>query len=275
MKGRKEESQTRRKSRIAVIDRELCNPQSCGLYLCNKVCPVNRSGQDCITVSETDKKPLINEDLCVGCGICCKKCPKGAIEVVNLPGELEEAPVHRYGKNLFALYRLPIPKKKSVTGLIGQNGVGKSTVLKILSGEVKPNSGLFGREQEWESIIERFRGTELQDYLEKLSERKIRAAHKPQQVDLIPKIWKGRVSELLERISQNPEPVVKALGMVGMLDKEITGLSGGELQLLAVAATMLKDADFYFFDEPSSYLDVYQRLSVAREIRRLTEKAVV
>ena len=263
-------------NRLAVIDREKCIPQACGFYLCRKVCPINRSGQDCVTVWENDRKPLIGEELCIGCGICCKKCPKGAIEVVNLPKELEETPIHRYGKNMFSLYRLPVPKKESVIGLIGPNGVGKSTVLNILSGNLRPNAGMIGKDVPWAEIIERFKGTELQNYLELLSQKKIRAASKPQQVDLIPKMWKGKVSELLEK-SGNPglRDVVKALKMKEMLGKEIKDLSGGELQLLAIAATMLKDADFYFFDEPSSYLDAYERLLVAKEIRRLSEKAVV
>ncbi len=279
--------------RIAVIDRDLCSPQACGFYLCRKVCPVNRTGQDCITVSELDRKPLISEELCIGCGICPKKCPKNAIDVVNLPTELEETPIHRYGKNLFSLYRLPVPKKNSVVGLIGPNGVGKSTVLNILSGNLKPNTGLTGKKQpEWDEIIERFKGTELQDYLEKIAGRNLKAAHKPQQVDMIPKVFKGKVLDTLRRIEGadlqesgistfKPESgaraneIVKNLKMEEMLDKEIKDLSGGELQLLAIAATMLKDADFYFFDEPSSYLDAHERLLVAKEIRRLSEKAVV
>ena len=119
------------KKKIAIIDRDLCNPKRCGLYLCRRVCPVNRSGSECIVISETDNKPIINEELCIVCGICVRKCPTQAINVVNLPAELDETPIHRYGKNLFALYRLPVPKKEAVVGLIGPNGVGKSTVIKI------------------------------------------------------------------------------------------------------------------------------------------------
>jgi ATP-binding cassette subfamily E protein 1 len=272
-----------RKKRIAVIDRELCSPPACGFYLCQRVCPVNRTGQDCITVLEADKKPAISEDLCIGCGICVRKCPKSAIDVVNLPGELEEMPIHRYGKNMFSLYRLPVPKKNSVIGLIGPNGVGKSTVLNILSGGLKPNTGIIGdgasdfshgtNGVSWETVIERFKGTELQGYLEALAKGGVKSSHKPQQVDMIPKILKGKVSEALK--GGRAADIIRSLKIQGMLDKEIKDLSGGELQLLAIAATMLKDADFYFFDEPSSYLDAYERLAVAKEIRRLAEKAVV
>lgn len=270
------------KDKIAVIDRDMCKPKTCGFYLCKKVCPVNRSGEDCIIVSDEDEKPLIDEGKCITCGICVRKCPQDAIQVVNLPAELKERPVHRYGPNMFALYRLPVPKKKSVVGLIGPNGVGKTTVLRVMSGRIRPNSGVVkGIEKTekggWEEIIERFKGTELQDYLQKLSERGMTVAYKPQNVDHIPKKYKGKVKKFLGKVDEEGrlEEVVSSLGMERMLNRKISNLSGGELQFLGVAATLLKDRDFYFFDEPSSYLDIFSRLVVGNEIRRLSKKAVV
>ncbi len=264
-----------KQKRIAVIDRELCNPKMTG-YACMKACPVNRSGDECITLSE-DQKPLIDESLCIGCGICVKKCSRNAISVVNLPEELDESPIHRYGRNMFALYRLPTPKHNAVIGLIGPNGTGKSTVLNILSGNLKPNSGILGSKASWEQILERFRGTELHEYLERLSEVEIKAGLKPQQVDLIPKLLKGKVSGVLKKADEKGslKKIVNSLRIGEMLDKDISSLSGGELQLLAIAAAILRKADFYFFDEPSSYLDVEQRLRVAMEIRSLSEESVV
>jgi len=262
--------------RLAVIDRELCKPMS-GNYACMKVCPVNRSGKECVTIAPEDKKPVIDEVLCIGCGICVKKCPTGAISVVNLPHQLDENPIHRYGRNLFSLFRLPIPKARSVIGLIGPNGVGKTTVLNIFSGEIKPNTGLFDNKVQWEDIIKRFRGTELQDYVKKLSEGGINAAYKPQHVDMIPNMYKGKVSGLLKKIDKGNrlDSIVKDLDIAEMMNKDVSSLSGGELQLFAVAGTLLKDADFYFFDEPSSYLDVQERLIVARVIRKLVDRGVV
>ena len=123
------------RKRIVVIDRELCNAIKCG-YQCMRSCPINRAKKECIAVSEEDKKPLVSEELCIGCGICARRCEKAgysAISVVNLPEKLEENPVHRYGRNGFSIYRLPMPKKDMVTALIGPNGVGKSTLMNILS----------------------------------------------------------------------------------------------------------------------------------------------
>jgi ATP-binding cassette subfamily E protein 1 len=257
------------KKRIVVHDRELCKFMKC-VYQCMKACPINRSGEECITKDESGY-PAFNEEICIGCGLCAKACDRAgfsAITVVNLPKELEEDPIHRYGKNQFALYRLPIPKKNMVMGLIGPNGVGKTTVLNILSGNLKPNAGVFRGSVSWDTIIEKFKGTELQDYLQNLATRGVSMGYKPQHVDYIPKMWKGKVIDLLKKHGDY-EKAVERLGMGEMLGKDIETLSGGELQLLAVAAVLSKENDFYFFDEPSSYLDVSQRLMVAREIRNL------
>jgi ATP-binding cassette subfamily E protein 1 len=261
-------------TRIAIVDRELCKPKITG-YACQKACPINRAGKKCITTAE-DSKILVDEELCIGCGICVKKCVQNAISIVNLPEKLKEDPIHRYGRNMFSLFRLPIPKPGMVVGLIGQNGVGKSTVMNILSGNLMPNRGVFSGAK-WDEIIERFRGTELQDYMVKLSKSGVSAAYKPQHVDAIPGMFKGKVIDFLRKADDRKQldALVKRMGLGGMIDKSVAQLSGGELQLMAIAATLLRDRDFYFFDEPSSYLDVRQRLLVAREIRTLAEKARV
>ncbi|HLD77960.1 MAG TPA: ribosome biogenesis/translation initiation ATPase RLI, partial [archaeon] len=249
----------------------------CGFYLCQRVCPINRAGKDCITVAELDKKPLIDEELCISCMLCVKKCPTEALSIVNLPTQLDEPIIHRYGPNLFALYRLPVPKQNQVVGLVGPNGMGKSTVLRILSGLIVPNGSRFDRPGEWAGVIEQFKGTELQGFLERLRDGKVRTVYKPQDVDLLPRQVKGSVRELLRKVDQTAgfAAVVERLGLAGILDREFSQLSGGELQLTAVAAALLKEAELYFFDEPSSYLDVHQRLKVAREIRALAQRAFV
>ena len=263
------------RKRVAVIDRNSCIPQP-DEYLCKRLCPINRSGAECVTVGP-DNKPLINEELCISCGICVKKCPRRAISVLNLPAELDEDPIHRYGQNMFSLYRLPVPKRQAVVGLIGPNGMGKSTVLSVLSGRFRPNCGQSDAPP-WEQIIAKFRGTELQAYLKRLADGSLSAAYKPQNVDAIPTLFKGRLEAFLKKAGGDAKgiaSVTKRLRIEPLLGREMTELSGGELQLAAVAATLLKDKDFYFFDEPSSYLDIFVRLLVANEIRALAERKVV
>jgi ATP-binding cassette subfamily E protein 1 len=220
-----------------------------------------------------DKKVLISEKLCSGCGICVRKCPFKAISIVNLPDELEKDCSHRFGQNTFKLFRLPTPSPGMVLGLIGQNGIGKTTTLKILSGDFKPNLGNYQDPPDWSAVIQHYRGSTLQDFFQRMSEKKLKVSHKPQYVDKIPKAVSGKVCDLLDKIDERKVmgQLIEQLELKQILDRQLDVLSGGELQRVAVAATLGRDADVYLFDEPSSYLDVKQRLLVAKTIRGLKE----
>jgi ATP-binding cassette subfamily E protein 1 len=219
------------------------------------------------------KKAVISEMLCSGCGICVKKCPFKAISIVNLPDELEKDCSHRFGTNTFKLFRLPTPSPGIVLGLLGQNGIGKTTTLKVLSGEVKLNLGNYQNPPDWDEIIQYYRGSTLQDYFQKMSENNLKIAHKPQYVDKIPKAVSGKVGELLEKVDERKlvDKLAEELELKQVWDRPLDVLSGGELQRVAVVATLSREADVYLFDEPSSYLDVKQRLQVAKAIRSLKE----
>ncbi len=259
--------------RIAVIDHDLCKPKECSLE-CIRFCPLVRTGTKVIEFNEAIGRPIIKEILCLGCGICVKKCPFRAISIVNLPEELERFCIHRYGPNGFKLYRLPIPKKGKVLGIIGPNGVGKSTSLKILSGKLKPNLGRIENPPEWDEVIQIFRGSELQNYLKALSNNKLKVVLKPQHVDLIPKTIKGTVGKILEIADEKgiKDEVKELLDLSTIWNRNVSELSGGELQRLAIGIVMCKNADIYIFDEPSSFLDAFQRLKVAKIIRNLAKR---
>lgn len=258
---------------MAVLDEELCQPRKCGLE-CIVYCPVNKTGGECIIQRPDDGKAVISEDLCTGCGICIRKCPFDAIVIVNLAKELSEDKVHQYGINSFRFYRLPTLKKGAVVGLVGRNGMGKSTIVNILSGNMKPNLGKYDQEISWDEILKYYQGTEMKSHFEKIANGTMRASIKPQLVYLIPKAFKGTPKELLKRYDERKvtDKLVPQLGLQNILDRDIAQLSGGELQRLAVAIAAAKDAEYYFFDEPSSYNDVYQRLTVAKVIRELAEQ---
>jgi len=259
--------------RVAVLDKELCQPKKCGLE-CIKYCPVNKSGADCIVLNEETKKATIDENICNGCGICVKVCPFDAITIVNLASELKTDKIHQYGINSFRLYKLPTPKKGEVVGLLGRNGMGKSTVVNILSGILKPNLGNYEQPPEWDEILKYYKGTELKAHFEKIKNGEIKASIKPQQVHTIADAFDGTGKELLDKFDQRgvSRELVKQLGLENSLEQNLNELSGGELQRLSVATAASRDSDFYFFDEPSSYNDVFQRTGVARVIHKLAEE---
>jgi|Deesub1362A_J573_1020465.scaffolds.fasta_scaffold00016_47 ATP-binding cassette subfamily E protein 1 len=258
--------------RIAVLKRDQCkNGINCN-FICGRVCPINRTGKECIIIGE-DNKPLISEELCTGCGICPKKCPFKAISIIGLPEELKKDIIHQYGENAFRLFRLPYPRENSVTGIIGQNGMGKTTIVKIFSGELIPNFGNFKEEGNKEKVLEYYSGLALYDFFYALYENEINVVHKPQYVDLLPKAVKGNVGDLLKKVDEKGDfhSIVEKLELEEAIERDIDKISGGELQRVAIAACLLKDADFYILDEPSSYLDVKQRLNVARLIREIAK----
>ena len=264
---------------IAVVDLDRCQPDRCN-YECSNYCPPNRTGKECITkrgpdtVEGAPDQIRISEEICLGetCGICVEKCPFDAIEIINLPSELEEEPVHRYGENAFALYGLPVPEPGTVTGILGPNGIGKSTAVHALAGERIPNLGAHEVDDPgWEPVLDRFRGTGLQTYLEALQAGDVTVARKPQYVDQIPKQFDGNTRDLLERTDERGvlDDLIDRLNIRPVMDQDIGSISGGELQRVAIAACLARDADFYFLDEITPYLDIGQRMVAARLIQEL------
>ncbi|XP_034243437.1 ATP-binding cassette sub-family E member 1 [Thrips palmi] len=272
MSRRRATEESDKLTRIAIVSSDKCKPKRCRQE-CKKSCPVVRMGKLCIEVSVNDKIATISEELCIGCGICVKKCPFEAVNIINLPSNLERDTTHRYSANSFKLHRLPIPRPGEVLGLVGTNGIGKSTALKILAGKQKPNLGRYASPPDWQEILNHFRGSELQNYFTKILEDNLKALIKPQYVDQIPKAIKGTVQELLDKKDErkNQNDICDLLDLQKIRSRQIDELSGGELQRFACAMVCIQDGDIFMFDEPSSYLDVKQRLRAAVTIRSLIQ----
>lgn len=261
------------KTRIAIIDREKCLKEKCG-YICMKVCPGVRMGDDTVTV-DADGFPVISEELCTGCGICPKKCPADCITIINLAQE-KSSPIYQYGINTFRLYGLPLPQE-GVVGLIGKNGIGKSTAIKLMANQIHPNFADFETKFSSEEILKRL-APELQNYFRTIQEKKLKVSLKPQNVYKIPEVFRGKAKELLAKSDERKamQKASDAFALQEILEKRLSELSGGELQRLAIAVAYCKEADLYYFDEPAAYLDVKQRLAVARALKGLSgEKKVV
>lgn len=259
--------------RVAVLKEDNCQPKKCNDE-CQVFCPPVRNGQECIIMDENTGKPHISESLCIGCGICINKCPHDALIIENLPSELETDMIHRYSMNGFRLFRLPTPSKESVVGILGPNGMGKSTAISALSGRMIPNLGdWLNQEAQWDEVIDSLPKGELRDFFIAVQGGKIRVAVKPQNVDRLPKRITGTVADLLSKVDERGllDETTRSLGIDHLMDRTVQQLSGGELQRMAIAATILRDVDVYFFDEPSSYLDIHERMRIVRIIQALAE----
>ncbi|MHA2244843.1 MAG: ribosome biogenesis/translation initiation ATPase RLI [Candidatus Hodarchaeales archaeon] len=258
--------------RIVVLDTDKCKPKRC-VKECRGSCPVVRSGTEMFEFETPVSQPIIHEHFCTGCGICPKICRFHALTIINTPERLDKDLTHRFGRNGFTLFRLPVIKPGKVNGLVGQNGVGKSTALKILAGDIIPNFGEYDDKPSWERVHEFYKGTELQNHFQKMINSNIKCVRKPQYIDSISKHIKGTVKDTLTRFDERNilDELQEELALQEIWNRDIEILSGGELQKLAVAVAMARDVDFYLFDEPSSFLDINERLRVGKAIRSLID----
>lgn len=271
-------------SKIAIINVNKCKPDRCNKE-CKVFCPIEQQKKECINIvtdiedaGKIKKYAKIVESSCIGCGHCVKKCPFDAIKIVKIPSEITGKIIHRYNANGFRLYKMPVMKSNQIMGLIGANGIGKSTVMQILTGKIKPNFEDFNNQLNSKQIIAQFKGTEMHKYMEKLYDNQLVISIKPQHVETLQKIIAKDliVSDYIKSKSSYEanddwyKLVIDTLEISNISNSKISVLSGGELQRLICATTLLKKADVYVFDEPSNYLDVKQRLNVAHLIKSLS-----
>jgi len=132
---------------------------------------------------------------------------------------------------------------------LGANALGKTTFARILAGEIKQDSGeIFGT---------------------------VKISYKSQypRTD-----YDGTVSELLKSVTKEfsnsnyKSEILRPLELEKLLERKVKKLSGGELQRVAIAVALSKEADIYLLDEPSAFLDVEMRLSLANMVRKIVER---
>lgn len=255
--------------KITVVNIDRCQPDTCN-YRCINVCPINRTGKKsnpiiipkAIKLRKKSVFPYIIENHCINCNICVSSCFVSAIKVVNIPDGMEDKkPTHQYEESLFKLYGLPIINQGKVTGIIGENGIGKSTLLNILAGKIKPNGGYF-KDKSFKKFLNDLKTPGMARYIEDLHSGNLKVSLKDQNLAKYDKtsITPQRLIDQIQEL-ENPE-IIDLLQIRKFLQKQYSQLSGGEKQRVAIALTMMQRADVYLLDEPATYLDVKQRLNL-------------
>ncbi len=171
----------------------------------------------------------------------------------------------------FRLYGLPTLLPGRVTGLCGPNGIGKSTVLNILSGTLKPNFGQLDWDlttHDWHDIVKNFKENEMRDHFTLLYQGHRHVAYKQQVLRVLFDLYNGRtVMEMLPEHQSVEEVffnrIVDDLDIHAIKDRYLEQCSGGELQRFAIALVMIQKTDVYLFDEPCTFLDVKKRIKLA------------
>jgi ATP-binding cassette subfamily E protein 1 len=267
---KKTNEQEQGERRMVLLDPAKCKPNMPAWTYFKKY--QGQCGKECIVVIPNPPQIIVYKSACAACLNRAKRCPDNAAKVVKLPSNLETHLVHTYGENAFKLHGLPMPRVGQVLGMLGCNGTGKSTAVKILAGQLKPNLGNYESPPSWTDIMKYYRGSDLQNYFKMILEDKLRVSVKPQIDQDIAKALSGQiVGPLVKQKDERGvgDALMQTLELEHLQDRDVKELSGGELQRLAIALSVMKDADVYMFDEPTSFLDVRQRIEATRVIRSL------
>jgi len=263
-------------TRMLILDQEKCKPQMPAYDFLARLAGKCAIGKECIVVDTKAQQIKILDSVCLACLNRAKHCPGDAVKVINLPVNLNTNVTHRYGLNSFKLHGLPTPRAGTVLGLLGANGTGKSTALRVLAGKLKPNLGRLKDPPDWMAIHTYYRGSELQNYFTRMLEDELKVVIKPQLDTEYVKLLAGnKVGDLLAKLDERKvrDEYVQKLDLGHLLERDVKQLSGGELQRFAIACTCVRDADNYMFDEPSSFLDARQRMTATEVIRDLCYNA--
>ena len=276
--------------RIVVVDKDKCKPAKCQQE-CLHICPINRNDRQCIEIEETvvdtirKKHAIVWESMCIGCALCVKSCPMHAIKLVNIPQNLREKVTHQFRANSFMLHCLPVPRPKSILGILGSNGTGKTTTLRLLGNQILPNMGNYKTPPTEKEILKKFHGTELFLYLSLLFSKQLQVAYKIQFIEKICEVFPPNITigEVIGSVYSSRELATDANTLFDtlkvLLDIEtiwntpLSKCSGGELQRFAIMHTCVQAAQIYIFDEPSAFLDVKQRINMCKAIRLLTDRS--
>ncbi|MCY4407617.1 MAG: metal ABC transporter ATP-binding protein [Rhodospirillaceae bacterium] len=159
--------------------------------------------------------------------------------------------VVRYGGRT-VLDRVSIEvRRREVVSVIGPNGAGKTTAVRALLGLIKPNSG----------VVERAPGVVV--------------GYVPQRIapeSLLPLTVRRFLSMAGRRARADAAAVLDEVGTAAVIDRQLSGLSGGEFRRVLLARALLRDPDLLVLDEPIQQVDFAGQLAMHQLIGRLRDR---
>jgi ATP-binding cassette subfamily E protein 1 len=212
----------------------------------------------------------ISEQICKACLLRINKTPNNAVKNYKIPNDIKNNLTYKYGPNKFRLSGLCEPKIGKIVGILGQNGIGKSTCLQILSGKILPNFGNIELDPNWSQIIKYYRGSSLQNYFNLLSTNQLKIEIKKQTLTCLDEFYNYTINDLVEYFNFKNFFINDYMELYNLRNRKINLLSGGELQRLLIMISYSRQADVYIFDEPTNFLDLRQKIRFVELINNLS-----
>ena len=183
------------------------------------------------------------------------------------------------GKTVLSEVSFEIGEGETV-GLIGANGAGKSTIMKLLLGLAGPGAGKeSGSQTEGRILVD---GLEV--IPRNLAEIRRKLGFVLQNSDnqmFMPTVIEDMLFGLLnygmsrQEALQRADSVLKELGQEKLRDLYNHKISGGEKRMAAVATVLAMDPEVLLMDEPTSALDPYNRRIIIETIRKLPRTKII
>ncbi|MHA2357839.1 MAG: ATP-binding cassette domain-containing protein, partial [Candidatus Heimdallarchaeaceae archaeon] len=164
--------------------------------------------------------------------------------------------------------------KGEVVGIIGPNGIGKTTFVKMLAGILEPTT--ISEPIELLTSIaskEKEENGEKKELIEEQISEKLIVSHKPQYLftesEQTVENYLREINPVMLSSGWHKSEIIEPFKFTKLMDSSLSDLSGGELQKVSIAACLGRRAHLYLLDEPSAYISSEDRVNVAKVIKRV------
>jgi len=161
--------------------------------------------------------------------------------------------------------------KGELIGLIGANGIGKSTLLKTITKSQKAlNGAVFVKEKSLEDISNMTLAKEMSVVLtENVAQTNLSVQ---ELIALGRQPYTNWIGTLTEEDEVKTKSAIEAIQITDLIHKKCFELSDGQLQKVMLARALAQDTDIIVLDEPTTHLDLYHKVSVLKLLQKLAKE---